>query len=82
MDYVHVIWDLDEDPDGNVQRVREHGLDPHEVDEVLLDPDSLTTTSRSSGRPITSGYTSDGRHVAVVWERIMDDPLTVRPITA
>ena len=53
-----------------------------EVDEVLLDPDSSTTRSRSSGRPITFGYTSAGRYIAVVWEHITDDPMTMRPVTA
>ncbi len=31
---------------------------------------------------ITFGYTSSNRYVAVVWEHVMDDPLTMRPITA
>lgn len=31
-----VIWD--DEPDGNVDHVAEHGLTPDEVDAVLLDP--------------------------------------------
>jgi hypothetical protein len=53
-----------------------------EVEEVLDNPDSETTTSRSSGSPITFGWTSTGKYLAVVWERVDDDPLTIRPITA
>jgi hypothetical protein len=49
---------------------------------VLLDRDSEDTISRSSGRPITFGYTSSGRYLAVVWEHVDDNPLTIYPITA
>jgi uncharacterized DUF497 family protein len=59
-----------------------HGITVEEVEEVLLDRHSEDTTSRSSGRPITFGYTSSGRYLAVVWEHIDDDPLTMYPITA
>ena len=31
-----VIWDLPDDPDGNVQHVIEHGLTEDEVEDVLL----------------------------------------------
>jgi hypothetical protein len=79
---VHVVWDLPDDPDGNVSHIAEHGISPEEVEEVLLDPESDTAFSRSSGLPITFGYTSDGRYIAVVWEHVVEDPLTMRPITA
>jgi len=82
MAYVHVVWDMEDDPDGNVQHILEHGFTMDDVDEVLLDSESITTESRSSGRPITFGYTSSGRYIAVVWEHITDDPLTMRPVTA
>ncbi len=82
MGEVHTIWDLPDDPDGNVAHIAEHDLTPDEVEDVLLDPDSDTDTSRSTGENITFGYTSTGRYIAVVWEHVMDDPLTMRPITA
>ncbi len=82
MDYVHIVWDLPDDPDGNVQHILDHGFTMDEVDEVLLNPNSTITESRSSGRPITFGYTSTGRYIAVVWEHITDDPFTMRPVTA
>jgi uncharacterized DUF497 family protein len=82
MDDVHVIWDLDDDPDGNVRHILEHDLTIEEVEDVLLDPLSVTTASRSSGEPITFGHTATGRYIAVVWEHIADDPLTMKPITA
>jgi hypothetical protein len=82
MGHVHLVWDLDDDPDGNVQHFAEHGITPEEVEEVLLDAASVTLVSRTTGNPITFGYTPAGRHIAVVWQHVMDDPLTMRPITA
>lgn len=78
----HVIWDMDDEEDGNVQHIQEHGLSTDGVEQVLFDPASETTFSRSSGERITFGFTSDGSYIAVVWEHVMDDPLTMRPITA
>ena len=82
MTAVRIIWDLVDDPDGNVQHIAAHGITVEEVEEVLLDRDSEDTASRSSGRPITFGYTSSGRYLAVVWEHVDDDPLTMYPVTA
>jgi len=82
MSDVIMIWDLPEGPDGNVQHIAAHNITVDEVEEVLLDRDSEDTTSRSSGRPITFGYTSSGRYLAVVWEHVDDNPLTIYPVTA
>lgn len=77
-----IIWDLDDKSDGNVQHIAEHGVSKEEVEDVFRDPDSIQTTSRSSGLPLFIGYTTDGRRLAVVFEHVDDSPLTVRPITA
>jgi hypothetical protein len=77
-----VIWDLEDDPDGNVQHLREHRVTMDEAEEVLLDPQSSRAPSRSSGLPTAFGWTSTGRHLAVVYELVDDDPLTLRPVTA
>jgi uncharacterized DUF497 family protein len=82
MSDVLFIWDLEDDPDGNVHHVAEHGLTIEEVESVFRDPASQTEISRSSGYPITFGTTHTGRFVAVVWEEIEKDPRCVRPITA
>jgi uncharacterized DUF497 family protein len=79
---IQVIWDLEADPDGNVQHIHEHDITIEEVEDVLLDPNSKKTYSRSSGMPLTFGYTANGRYLAVVWEHVSDDPLTIRPVTA
>jgi len=49
---------------------------------VLLDPDNEVQVSMPTGRPITFGWTSTGRHIAVVWETVIDGPRTVRARTA
>jgi uncharacterized DUF497 family protein len=79
MAYHTIIWDLDDDPDGNVQHCAEHGVTMEEVEQVLQRP-SDADLSRSSGRPVVFGDTNTGRHLMVVYETIEAD--TVYPITA
>ncbi len=79
MEYTSILWDLDDDPDGNVQHVFEHGLTKEEVEEVLEQPLGVEF-SRSSGEPIAFGETTTGRLIAVVYDEIDAD--TARPITA
>lgn len=74
-----IIWDLDDDPDGNVQHCAEHGVTKEEVETVFQNA-SDADTSRSSGRPVVFGDTSTGRHLMVVYEEIDAD--TVYPVTA
>jgi hypothetical protein len=77
-----VLWDLEDDPDGNIRHIAEHGVMPEEVEEVLNDRQSQTVYSASSGRPITFGWTAEGRYLAVVWEVADELPLTIYPVTA
>jgi uncharacterized DUF497 family protein len=79
---VIITWDLPDDPEGNVQHIAAHNITIGEVEDVLLDRESEDTISRSSERPITFGYTSSGRYLAVVWEHVDENPLTIYPITA
>jgi uncharacterized DUF497 family protein len=77
-----IIWDLPDEPEGNVQHLREHDVSIEEAEEVLLDPESSRAVSRTSGLPTAFGWTSSGRHLAVVYELVDEDPLTFRPVTA
>lgn len=78
-----VIWDLGDDVDGNVQHLAEHGVTTEEAEEVLFNPESQSAINRSgSGNEITFGYTTSGRYLAVVWEHIDEDPLTIYVVTA
>ncbi len=79
MPYTQIIWDLDTDPEGNVQHIASHGVSREEVGEVLAGPVAVGV-SRSSGCPIAFGFTSTGRYLAVIFEEI--DPDTAFPITA
>ncbi|HEX3552583.1 MAG TPA: hypothetical protein VIA62_05090 [Thermoanaerobaculia bacterium] len=74
-----VLWDLDDDPKGNVQHCSDHGVTKEEVEEVLENATDLDV-SRSSGRPVAFGDTSTGRHLMVVYDEI--DTRTVYPVTA
>jgi hypothetical protein len=77
-----IIWDLEDDPRGNVQHIAENGVDVEEVEEVLRDPASRTGRSRSSGRPEVFGWTSTGKFITVIWEEVCDDPRMIYPVTA
>ena len=77
-----IIWDLEDDPDGNVQHIRQHDVTIEEAEEVLLNPRSSRAVSRSTGSPTAFGWTLTGRYLAVVYEIAEDDPLTLRPLTA
>jgi len=79
---VGLIWDLEDDPQGNFLHIAEHDVTPEEVEEVLNDRHSQTAYSESSGRPITFGWTADGRYLAVIWELVDEDPRVVYPVTA
>ena len=79
MGYLTIIWDMDDDPEGNVQHIALHDLTKEEVEDVLADLEKRGM-SRSSGLPLVFGTTSTGRFIAVVFEEIDTD--TVRPVTA
>jgi len=51
-----IWWDLDDDPDGNVQHIAEHDLSVEEVEDVLRKwlNKNKTERSRQSGLPMTS----------------------------
>ena len=76
-----ILWDLDDDPDGNVQHIAEHGITIEEVEDVLYAAEDFVA-SYSSGRPITFGETSTGKYLAIVFDVVEEDPLAVYPVTA
>ena len=79
MDFRSILWDPEDDPEGNVQHIDEHGLTVEDVEFVLGGPTS-EGTSRSSGLPAVWGYTSDGEYIIVIFEQIDED--TIRVVTA
>jgi uncharacterized DUF497 family protein len=79
MAFGSILWDLDDDPEGNVQHCAEHGVTKEEVEEVFENATDRDV-SHSSGRPMVFGDTSAGRHLVVVYEEVDDD--TVYPVTA
>ena len=77
VNFFSIIWDADDDPEGNVVHISEHGLSVEDVEAVLNDPDS-EGTSRSSGLPAVWGYTPDGTYIMVVYVQIDRDTIRVR----
>jgi len=76
---LRILWDLEDDPDGNVQHIAEHDVSREEVEDVVLHPHTLDR-SRSTGRQIAIGETSMGRMLIVVFDELDDS--TIYPITA
>ena len=79
MAFESILWDLDDDPDGNVRHCAEHGVTKEEVEEVF-EHVTDTDVSRSSGHPVVFGETRTKRHLMVVYEQI--DAENVYPVTA
>jgi uncharacterized DUF497 family protein len=74
-----VIWN-DQDPDGNLAHMAEHGILPHEAEYVLMNATIDEADRRHPPRRIAAGRTAAGRLIAVVYERV--DDATVYPVTA
>jgi hypothetical protein len=79
---VRVIWDVEDDPQGNVQHILAHDVTQEEVEEVMDAYYDTTTVSRTSGNPITFGWTATGKYLAIVWEAVDEDVPSVYPLTA
>ena len=79
MAFYQFVWDLDDDPDGNVQHIAEHGLTKDDVEHALRHA-WRTGTSDSSGLPLVFGPALDDREIVVVYEQI--DDMHVYPVTA
>lgn len=79
MPYVELLWDLDDDADGNTSHIAEHGLTKDDVAHALATA-YKESHSNSTGRDISFGFTEDGREIAVVYEVI--DDVQIYPVTA
>ncbi|MGV2332959.1 MAG UNVERIFIED_CONTAM: hypothetical protein LVR18_02120 [Planctomycetaceae bacterium] len=71
-----ILWDLDDDPNGNVQHCAQHGVTKTDVEEVLQNAED-TDFSRTTGSPVVFGDTNNGRHLMVVYEKV-DVPRSTR----
>ncbi|MFI5460420.1 MAG: hypothetical protein ACHRXM_33810 [Isosphaerales bacterium] len=79
-----ILWDDEDDPQGNVHHITGPGeVTTGEVEDVLYDQNSRVELSKRSGDPIAFGWTSTGKHIAVVFT-FEDDPVLtiVKPKTA
>ena len=79
MSFQRCLWDLDDDPNGNVAHIAEHGISKEGVEDVLSSPIG-EDRSRTTGQPIVFGRTTHGEYIAVVYE-VVDEDLAY-PVTA
>jgi hypothetical protein len=54
MPFDSIIWDLDDDPDGNVQHCLQHGVTKEEVEEVFEN-----ATDAASAGPVAGPWCSE-----------------------
>lgn len=80
MRYVQVLWDDDDNRQGNAWHIAAHELTKEDVEHVLQNPTS-EAVSRSTGRPCVFGYTPDGEFILVVYEE-RNKKRVIYPITA
>ncbi|MDZ4659394.1 MAG: hypothetical protein SH868_17615 [Bythopirellula sp.] len=75
-----VLWDLEDDPQGNVRHIPidEH-LTKEDVENAVVHAIWIGS-SRTSGLPILMGPAMDGRILIVVFEEVDED--VIRPVTA
>ncbi len=78
MTWKAIIWDLDDDPDGNVMHCARHGVTKEEVEEAMQNVID-TDVSRTTRRPLVFGMTRSKRHILVVYEETREG---IYPITA
>ena len=79
-----IVWDDEEDPDGNHRHIVATGLvTPREVEDVIAAQQGPWDASRSSRLPFIVGTASTGQRLAVVFTIIPDpDFVLVYPVTA
>ncbi len=83
MDIPLFDWDWPGDEKGNVQVILKNGITQDEVEEVFADPDQKHELDRAgSGDWTTRGHAETGRYLIVVWDRVIGDPWTIRPVSA
>jgi uncharacterized DUF497 family protein len=77
--YVRIVWDEDDNPDGNVRHIAEHGLTIDDV-EYVIEHSTEEGASRATGRPCCFGYTPSDDYIIVIYDQIDED--TIYPVTA
>ena len=77
-----IAWDDDDDPKGNVEHIRQHGVEPEDFELILKDPKSGRGVSRSTGRPTAWGELPDGREIVIVYEVDDGNPVVITRVTA
>jgi len=81
-----IVWDAEDDPDGNYQHIVGAGeVTAAEVEEVLSNHpgNQPNAYSDSTGNPMIFGTTTTGKRIAVVYSDESDaDLIIIRPVTA
>ncbi len=79
MQFIQVVWDDDDLPNGNARHIAEHGLTVDDVEHVLENP-TAEAASSTTRRPCCFGYTPGGEFIIVVYEQVSSE--IIYPVTA
>jgi len=77
-----LIWDLEEDPEGNIQHILDHGVTTEEVEDVLFNSANPAEFNPANGTMNTEGFTATGRLILVAWIWADQEAGIAQPITA
>jgi hypothetical protein len=75
-----IIWDLEDDPRGNVRHILEHGITVADYEHALANAVDFYSKSAYSGQEVAVGPNLAGRIIEAAYEVI--DATTIYPITA
>jgi len=87
MDEVFFDWDEINVENGNTRHILDAGVDPRDVEDIILDLDAERELTRTSAlhpgtRYLVWGVNASGEVLGVVYERWDDNPRVIRPVTA
>ena len=78
-----IIWDLEDDEEGNYWHIVITGLvSQEETEEVLRDRKNNAIWNEKHQTWNTYGWTSEGNYLLVAWRHVQENPLTIYPVTA
>ena len=76
-----ILWDQENDLNGNYAKITSSGYTLDDVEDILLNPRNVSSyLYGSSLSGITSGITSSGKLISVIWEIECGNPLHIYPV--
>ncbi|WP_437193556.1 hypothetical protein [Planctomicrobium sp. SH527] len=75
-----ILWDMEDDPRGNVQHILLHGITVADYENALMNAVDFTMKEAYPGQEVAIGPNLNGRLIGAVYEVISEDQ--IYPVTA